>query len=103
MTDVELPYGLEVIKDGTFFNCKQLSSVTIPSSVITIRTDAFADCTALSSMTLPFTVSTLWTAFTGCTNLTLTFEGRTSDDIDAVAIEDKRYWGLNKSQCVPGL
>lgn len=54
-----------------FFNCSDLSSVTIPNSVTDIRPYAFYGCTGLTSITIPNSVNSIDShAFEGCTCLT---------------------------------
>ena len=47
---VDLPEGLEVIKDQAFAECDSLASLSIPSSVWSIKNDAFANCSNLKSV-----------------------------------------------------
>ena len=68
----ELKYftNLETIRNGAFFNCTSLSSVTIPNSVTTIGEYTFTNCTSLSSVTIPNSVTTIGDgAFHSCTSL----------------------------------
>ncbi len=67
-----------VIKDGTlgitgyaFYNCSNLTSITLPESVTSIGEYAFYDCTGLTSITIPNSVTSIgdW-AFSGCSGLT---------------------------------
>lgn len=41
LTAVQIPYGVETIKNGAFYHCDDLGSVSIPSSVTEIEADAF--------------------------------------------------------------
>ena len=47
---VDLPEGLEVIKNQAFTECDSLTSLSIPSSVWSIQNDAFANCCNLKSV-----------------------------------------------------
>lgn len=66
------------IKDGTicmadkaFFECKQLTGVTVPKSLKVISRFAFLRCTSLKSVSLPSTVTSMeWGAFADCSALT---------------------------------
>ena len=51
ITEIELPRGIKVIKQGLFENCISLESIVIPNSVTKIEYDAFRNCKALSSVT----------------------------------------------------
>ena len=61
----ELKYftNLETIRNGAFFNCTSLSSVTIPNSVTTIGNGAFYNCTSLSNINFNGTIAQ-WKAIT---------------------------------------
>ena len=65
--------GLPVTSIGeyAFFDCTNLSSVTIPDGVTSIGASAFSWCTSLTSVTLPNSVTSLGdSAFDSCTGLT---------------------------------
>ena len=51
ITGGNIPYG-------AFYNCSQLTSVTIGNSVTSIGYDAFYNCTSLESITIPFVGNT---------------------------------------------
>jgi hypothetical protein len=74
--DVTIPgtiNGLPVrgIGDGAFFNCTNLTNVTIPNSVTSIGTSAFDSCTSLTSVTIPNSVKSIGDhAFDNLTRLT---------------------------------
>ena len=93
----EVDYSVEeiIIKNGitsigawTFYNCVNLTSVTIPSSVISIGDSAFNWCKALTSIAIPNSVETIGNnAFSSCSNLTeIKVEGENVKyrDIDGV-------------------
>ena len=65
-----IPDGIEIIADGAFWGCENLTSVTIPNSVTSIGDDAFADCKNLTSIILPNSVVSIGArAFSLCENL----------------------------------
>lgn len=68
--DVVLTKGT-AIPDYTFYNCTDLTSITIPDSVTSIGDYAFSGCTGLMSVTIPDSVTSIGEhAFDGCTGLT---------------------------------
>lgn len=50
-----------------FYQCKNLTSITIPNTIKSIGSYAFGDCTSLSSLTLPGTCTIGAYAFANCT------------------------------------
>ena len=59
----------EIAKSG-FYNCSEITSVTIPNTVTTIGNMAFEKCTSLTSVTIPNTVTTIGSyAFEKCTSI----------------------------------
>jgi hypothetical protein len=63
--------GVTTIGDGAFYNCRDLTSVTIGNSVTTIGTDAFSGCSGLTSVTIGNSVTTIGDdAFYYCSGLT---------------------------------
>ena len=48
----QIPSGVTGVGDRAFYNCVNLSEVTVPSTVKTLGTEAFEDCTALKKLTL---------------------------------------------------
>ena len=64
-------YTVVEIGQSTFYQCMNLTSVTLPESVASIGWGAFYQCTGLKSMTLPESVTSIdWGAFYQCTGLT---------------------------------
>ncbi|MCD8015631.1 MAG: fibronectin type III domain-containing protein [Lachnospiraceae bacterium] len=70
LTSISLPDTLTDIGICAFSTCKSLPSVTIPDSVITIGSNAFAYCTGLKNVVLGDGVQALGEySFANCTNL----------------------------------
>lgn len=68
--DVVLTAGA-TIPDYTFYNCTDLTSVTIPDGITSIGDYAFSGCTGLTSVEIPDSVTSIGEhAFDGCTGLT---------------------------------
>lgn len=63
-------YSVTAIQGVAFYNCNNLTSVTIPNSVTSIGNDAFNNCTSLVSINIPSTVTSIGQgAFTACISL----------------------------------
>lgn len=71
LTSVTIPNSVTYIEDGAFLNCDGLTSMTIPNSVTIIGGSAFEGCTGLTSIEIPNSVTYIGgTAFKDCTGLT---------------------------------
>lgn len=74
-TTAEIPsafmdYPITTIDSEAFYDCSNLTSVTIPKSVTTIGNYAFQNCTALETISIPSSVTSMGTnVFKGCTSL----------------------------------
>jgi len=69
-----IPDSVTLIKPGTFYGCKYLTTVTIPNRVTAISLWAFKQCTGLTHLTIPSCVTAIGNnAFYGCTNLTAVY------------------------------
>jgi uncharacterized repeat protein (TIGR02543 family) len=70
LTSVTLPGGLTAINGSTFRGCTGLQSITIPENVESIGGNAFFGCAGLQTVTIPGNVSSIGDyAFFSCTNL----------------------------------
>lgn len=72
LVEVILPEGLIDIGRRAFWDCRNLSTITIPSSVTTIEANAFQWCSGLGTMYFEGNAPSLGTAvFDGATNVTV--------------------------------
>ncbi len=93
--------SLESIPDDTFYQCTNLTGITLPDSVTTIGGFAFTD-SSLEQIGIPSTVTDLdQYAFDGCANLTSI---DVSDSNPNYSSEDGVLYDKNKTTliCVPG-
>ena len=71
LTAVSIPNSVTSIGESSFWGCSSLISITIPDSVTSIGVQAFYNCYNLTSITIPNSVTTIGvSAFSYCTNLT---------------------------------
>jgi uncharacterized repeat protein (TIGR02543 family) len=71
LTSITIPDSVISIKEGAFYECTSPTSVTIPNSVTDIGVGAFFCCTSLTSVTIPNSVTDIGVGtFSGCTSLT---------------------------------
>ena len=63
LTQVTLPESLKTIGEYAFYGCKNLTQLSLPDSVATIGRYAFANCTNLEGLTLPASLETLGVRF----------------------------------------
>ena len=62
------------IESNVFYECENLTDITIPNSVTSIGKEAFYDCTGLTTITIPNSVTNIGSsAFRGCSNLAYVF------------------------------
>lgn len=63
--------GITNIGFAAFYNCKNVTNITIPSSVKSMGNGVFSNCTGLSNITLPSSITSIGSdLFNGCTGLT---------------------------------
>ena len=71
LTSITIPSGVTSIGEEAFSGCSGLTSINIPNSVTTIGAAAFYDCSSLTSITIPDSVTSISVnAFSGCSSLT---------------------------------
>ena len=67
----EVPDGIRIIGDSAFFNCNNLTSITLPGSVKSIGDNAFYNCDSLTLINLPDSITSIGNgAFSSCRSLT---------------------------------
>ena len=70
----ETPYSVNAIGDCAFYNCSNLTSITIPSGITSIGNSAFYGCSSLISATIPSGVTCIdHYAFLDCSSLNAVF------------------------------
>ena len=73
LTSVSLPSGLTSIGDAAFYNCKNITLTELPSGITSIGSSAFAGCRSLALTSLPSgTTSIGGAAFKSCAKIALT-------------------------------
>ena len=70
ITGITIPDNVTYIGSGAFENCRSLTSITIPDSVTSISDNAFCGCIGLASITIPNSITSIGNnAFRNCRNL----------------------------------
>ena len=63
-------YTVNEMEENVFYQCAELTEVTLPNTITEIPAEAFRYCTGLTKVTLPAALTTIGkTAFNGCTAL----------------------------------
>lgn len=70
LTSISIPNSVKDIGEWAFYGCSSLRSLVIPDSVTSIGDGAFWGCSSLSSLVIPASVTSIgaW-AFSGCKSL----------------------------------
>ena len=100
-----LDKGVKKIGNLLFYNCSNLTSVTIPNSVTSIGNFAFEGCSGLTSVTIPESVTSIgYGAFFGCSGLTSVIIPKSVTSIgDEVFSENVRLYLHEKTPFVLSL
>ena len=70
LTTLTIPEGITTIGDEAFYHCDNLTTVTLPESLTAIESYAFEWCQNLTAITIPANVTTIdYGAFWGCQSL----------------------------------
>ena len=86
------------IEDGTFYDCTNLTNVTIPEGVTVIDESAFRYCSSLTSVALPTSVTKISSfAFCNCTALSGVYFAGTKAEWEAISKGE--YWDGNTADC----
>ncbi len=71
LTSVSLPLTITTIGESAFNYCTKLSSIELPTTITSIATKAFYGCRSLISINIPSSLTTIYEAtFQGCSGLT---------------------------------
>ncbi len=66
----KIPYGLEDLPEGFFYNCTSLVEPVLPNTLLSIGKSAFQGCTALARIYMPDSIRVIDdNAFNGCRSL----------------------------------
>lgn len=85
----EIKNGIKTVADGAFFNCKNLTSITIPNSITKIGYGVFRACSKLESITIPNSITSIESsAFWNCDNLTNIYYTGTETQWNEINIDD---------------
>ena len=87
LTSITIPNSVTSIGSYAFQDCQDLTSITIGNGVTSIGTLAFAGCTSLTSITIPSSVTSIGNgAFDGCPNLKTIY---VPEDFDTTLLDGK--------------
>ena len=70
LTNVTLPNNIESIGSEAFYNCTELTTITLPNNIKSIGSEAFYGCESITNITIPSSVTFIGDAtFHNCTSL----------------------------------
>lgn len=81
-----IPSTVTTICEGSFYNCANLTAITIPEGIASIEKGAFEGCSGITSLILPGSIQNIvGDAFLNCSNLKeITFISEVPPTIDGV-------------------
>ena len=71
LSSISLPESLTDIYSGAFYGCSALTEIAIPDGLTSIGDNTFSGCSSLASIDIPDSITSIYSgAFEGCSNLT---------------------------------
>ena len=71
LSDISIPSSISWIGDYAFYHCVNLTNITIPNGVTILGSYAFSGCSSLTRVNIPYNVTSIGSgAFSGCSGLT---------------------------------
>lgn len=93
LKDIVIPNKIKKLGDYAFYNCIELTAVTMPESVTKIPSGIFEDCCSLKTVNVPNVDTICDHAFYGCKNLE-TFDFSKLQSLDLMAFA---YTGIREA------
>lgn len=93
LKDIVIPNKIKKLGDYAFYNCIELTAVTLPESVTKIPSGIFEDCCSLKTVNVPNVDTICDHAFYGCKNLK-TFDFSKLQSLDLMAFA---YTGIREA------
>lgn len=93
LKDIVIPNKIKKLGDYAFYNCIELTAVTLPESVTKIPSGIFEDCCSLKTVNVPNVDTICDHAFYGCKNLE-TFDFSKLQSLDLMAFA---YTGIREA------
>jgi len=88
LTSITLPDGIDIIKHSAFYNCTSLKNINVPEGVAEIEAFAFYNCRSLENIKIPASVTSIGIqAFQNCTSLTALTLQKTVSGIGGLAFD----------------
>lgn len=108
---IDIPNSVDKIGEGAFYNCTNLTTVSIPSGskIDTLKWKTFENCSSLQSFTIPESVTYIGDVFRGCSSLqTITIPKNVTDITGSTVFKDCPAlcfvtWEAKNCNCHPSL
>ena len=86
-------YAVTAVANSAFYDCNQLTSISLPECVTSIGEYAFQNCSSLTSITIPEAVTSIGVrAFSGCNALkSVVWKAIWCNDFNSGPFDDIRY------------